>query len=95
MYNRQLTTILVNSYSGVDEYGDMLTTLDGSRTIQGSINIHSQSTTDDIRYQNAEYLILTKDKNISDQDRLLFNNQEYKVLYVNPFGRLNQVWVSK
>lgn len=95
MYNRQLTTILVNSYSGVDEYGDMLTTLDGSRTIQGSINIYSQSTTDDIRYQNAEYLILTKDKNISDQDRLLFNNQEYKVLYVNPFGRLNQVWVSK
>lgn len=91
MYNRQLTTILVNSYSGVDGYGDMLSTLDNTRTIQGSVNIYNQSSYDDIRYQQAEYLILTKDKNITDTDKLVFNGQEYKVLYVNPLGRLNQV----
>ena len=61
----------------------------------GSVNLYKQNSFDDIRYQQAEYLILTKDKNITDKDTLVFNGQEYKVLYVNPFGRLNQVWVSK
>ena len=58
------------------------------------IDITSQSIQDNINYAGSQYLGLTF-ANIDDTYVIKYGDQMLKVLYVNPMGRLKQVFMAK
>ena len=93
MINRQLINATVIKYGGVDEYGQMLSTPEEQREIKMTFTLYNHTNSSDIRYQNVRYVGLTKDKDINDNMTIKVGEDEYKVLFVNPFGRMTQVFL--
>ena len=93
MINREMRQATVKTYSGVDEYGQMMTTATGSRTIDVTFGIYNHNQASDVRYQEVTHTALTADKEITDKDTLEIDGVEYKVFFVNPFGRMTQVFL--
>ena len=91
---------LINSET--DAYGQqqVIKDADGNPIQQGTvklnINIVSQSTVDNIKYNQATYIGLTSDQNINESYIIQYNAEEkLKVLYVNPLGRLRVVYLGE
>lgn len=61
--------------------------------VKMAINLTSQSVQDNINYVGAQYVGLTH-ANVDDTYIIAFGNERLKVLYVNPVGRLNQVFMA-
>lgn len=61
--------------------------------IKMAINLTSQSIQDNINYQQAQYVGLTH-ANVDDTYVIEYGKERLKVLYVNPYGRLSQVFMS-
>lgn len=82
-------------YGEEDKYGQPQL----SDTIQGSVkmSIYSTSTNiqDNINYENAEFIGLTRDSNISNKYVIQHETDKLKVLYIIPKGRLKQVFMIK
>ena len=62
-------------------------------TVTMAINLTSQSVRDNIKYADANYMGLTHAK-VDDTYIIQYGEERLKVLYVNPFGRLNQVFMQ-
>lgn len=62
--------------------------------IKMNINITSQSIQDNINYKNCNYIGLTR-ANVDDTYIIKYGNELLKVLYVNPIGRMNQVYLGE
>lgn len=62
--------------------------------IKIAINLSSQTIQDNINYQDANYIGLTHAK-VDDTYIIQFGNERLKVLYINPLGRYNQVFLKK
>ena len=62
--------------------------------IKMAINISSQSVQDNINYKDANYIGLTQ-ANVDDTYIIQYGNERLKVLYVNPKGRLKQVFLKE
>lgn len=78
-----------------DAYGQIPLNPNPQGTVKMNINIVSQSIADNVKYSQASYIGLTSDKNISDSYVIQYSEQEkLKVLYVNPKGRLKQVFLG-
>lgn len=60
-----------------------------------AINISSQSTQENINYKDAQYIGLTRDKDMNDTYVLAYEGTLLKVLYVNPKGKLKQVFLKE
>lgn len=82
-------------YGEDDKYGQPQL----SDIVQGSIkmSIYSTSTNiqDNINYENAEFIGLTRDSNISNKYVIQHETEKLKVLYIIPKGRLKQVFMIK
>lgn len=79
-----------------DEYGqDVMPAKDATPdgTITMAINLTSQSVQANINYKDAQYMGLTHAK-VDDTYIIQFGDERLKVLYVNPYGRLNQVFLQ-
>ena len=63
--------------------------------IKIALNILSQSAQDNILYEDCSYVGLTHDDNINDKYVIQFGDEKLKVLYVNPIGRLKQVFLKR
>lgn len=79
-----------------DEYGqpqmpDLNSTPEGK--IKISINTTSQAIVDNIRYNDASYIGLTR-ADVDDTYIIDYNGELLKVMYVNPKGRLKQVFMK-
>ena len=59
-----------------------------------AINITSQSVQDNINYKDSQYVGLTHAK-VDDTYVIEYGDERLKVLYVNPTGRFNQVFMSR
>ncbi len=59
------------------------------------INLSSQAVTDNIKYSNCSYIGLTRRENVDDTYIIKYGNELLKVLYVNPKGRLTQVFLAE
>jgi hypothetical protein len=94
MINRELVNATVVTYGGIDSYGQMLAEPVESKTIEMTFGVFNHTPTTDVRYQNVEYYGLTKDKDINDTMGIIIDGKEYKVIYVNPCGRLTQVFLK-
>lgn len=81
------------TYGNKDSYGQRQLSASPVGQIKMSINLTSQSIQDNIKYKNAEYMGLTHAK-VDDTYVIEFGKERLKVLYVNSFGRLNQVFMA-
>lgn len=77
-----------------DEYGQAILSNEPVGQIKMVINISSQSIQDNINYLNCAYVGLTHAK-VDDTYVIEYGDERLKVLYVNPKGRLNQVFLSR
>lgn len=62
--------------------------------IKMAINVASQSIQDNINYQDCNFIGLTY-STVTDKYIIQYGEQRLKVLYVNPIGRLKQVFLKK
>jgi hypothetical protein len=62
-------------------------------TIKMAINITSQSVQDNINYKDCNYIGLTYAP-VNDKYIIQYGNERLKVSYVNPRGRLKQVFLK-
>lgn len=81
-------------YGGNNAYGQPQLSADVQGTIKMAINITSQSVQDNIQYKNATYLGLTFAP-VDDKYVIQYGDVKLKVLYVNPAGRMKQVFMSE
>lgn len=92
MINADMKVYNYHRLSSIDAYGQpQLTENVGS--IKIAINITSQSTQDNILYKDASYMGLTHAA-IDDSYIIQYGEERLKVLYVNPKGRYNQVFLN-
>lgn len=81
-------------YSEENNYGQAVLNDTVAGQVKMSINIASQSIQDNINYKDCQYIGLTHNKNIDDNYVIVYGKEQLKVLYVNPLGRLNQVFMA-
>ena len=77
-----------------DEYGQQVLSDEPVGQVKMAINISSQAIQDNINYAGATYVGLTHAK-VDDTYVIEYEGERLKVLYVNPKGRLNQVFMAK
>ena len=94
MYIRERITATVSYYDGVDAYGQMMEDISSTKEIKGAFGLMSQSLTGDYRYIDATHYFLTTDNTITDKCVLTIDGHDYKVKYVNPHRRLNEVFLT-
>lgn len=75
-----------------DEYGQAQLSTEPVGQIKMSINLTSTTIQDNINFKDAAYIGLTHAK-VDDTYVIQFGDERLKVLYVNPTGRLNQVFM--
>ena len=77
-----------------DEYGQpQLSDLGGF--VKMCINIVSQGIADNVNYKEATYIGLTHDAKVDTTYVIEYGAVKLKVLYVNPKGRLKQVFLAE
>lgn len=81
-------------YSGKDAYGFPGLSEEPQGQIKMTINITSQSIQENINYSGASYIGLTHSL-LDDSYVIQYGEEKLKVLYVNPKGRLKQVFLAK
>lgn len=83
------------TFGELDAYGQPQLSAIPQGQIKIAINITSQSIQDNINYNGASYIGLTHDSSINDSYVIGYGEEKLKVLYVNPKGRLKQVFLAK
>lgn len=82
------------AYSGKDAYGQAQLSADPQGQVKMAINIISQTVQDNINYTGATYLGLTYSL-LDDSKVIQYGEKKLKVLYINPKGRLKQVFMAE
>ena len=95
MINADMRIYDYYTYGAPDAYGQPTMSEVAQGSIKIAINISSQSIQDNINYLNCSYVGLTHDKTINDTFVIQYGDEKLKVLYVNPKGRLKQVFLQK
>lgn len=96
MINLQMRLYEYFTIGDADEYGQATIPAADAKPvgkIKMAINIASQSIQDNINYQDCNYTGLTMAA-ITDKYIIQFGDERLKVLYVNPIGRLKQVFLK-
>lgn len=96
MINSQMRFYDFFTLGDVDAYGQpTMPSLEDTPigSIKMSINTISQTTTTNIKYQDATYIGLTH-ADVNDTYIIDFNGERLKVMYVNDMGRLKQVYLK-
>ena len=78
----------------IDEYGQETLDYSVKGQIKMAINLTSQIIQDNINYKDAQYVGLTAAE-VDDSYIIHYSSSKLKVLYVNPFGRLKQVFLQE
>lgn len=94
MINATMRTYDYFTFGKEDEYGQAQLSPEPVGQIKIAINLTSQSIQDNINYKDAAYIGLTHAE-VDDTYVIQFGDERLKVLTVNPFGRLKQVFLTK
>lgn len=81
-------------YGDENEYGQQELDKTAAGKVKMAINLTSQSIQDNINYKDCQYMGLTH-SSLDDTYVIQYGDELLKVLYVNPMGRLNQVYMVK
>lgn len=93
MINADFRTYNYFLYEDLNGYGQPTLSQEVKGTIKMAINITSQSVQSNIKYKDAAYMGLTHAL-LDDTFVIQYGEEKLKVLYVNPKGRLNQVFMK-
>ena len=94
MINASMRVYDYFTFGEENEYGQAQLSAEPVGQIKMAINLTSTSIQDNINFKNAQYMGLTHAE-VDDSYVIAFGNERLKVLYVNPFGRLKQVFMSE
>lgn len=83
-----------STLGNTDDYGQAQAT-ENVGFVRMAIYTNSQNAADNIMYKDASYIGFTQDKTIDDNYIINYGNERLKVLYVNPRGRIKQVFMQK
>lgn len=83
------------TFGDKDKYGQAQLSEEIQGSVSMAINTISQTITDSVRYKDATYLGLTHDAKVNDTYVIEYGAEKLKVLYVNPRGRLKQVFMAE
>lgn len=90
--NRSMREAVMYSLGEVDEYGQETIDTENAITVHLTFGLYNHHEVEDIRYQDVDYCGLTYD-NITDKNILLLDDKQYKVKFVNPYGRIKEVFL--
>lgn len=76
-------------------YGQPVLSAEPKGVIKMAINMSSQTTQDNINYEDCNYVGLTMDKSVNSNYVIQYGNEKLKVLYINPKGRYTQVYLKR
>ena len=79
----------------LNSYGQYTLSQTPAGEVKMAIFTTSQSIQDNINYQNANYLGLTHSSLLDDKTVIDYKGKKLKVLYVNPEGRMKQVFLQE
>lgn len=94
MINTAMRTYDYYTYGAPSAYGQPVLNEEVAGTVKIAINTSNISIQDNINYKDCSYIGLTYDKTINDTFVIQYNDEKLKVLYVNPIGRMNQVFLK-
>ena len=94
MINADMRLYNYFTFGEKDEYGQAQLSKNPVGQVKMAINITSQSVQDNINYKDSQYVGLTHAK-VDDTYVIEYGDERLKVLYVNPVGRFNQVFMSR
>ena len=94
MINADMRLYNYFTFGEKDEYGQAQLSKNPVGQVKMAINITSQSVQDNINYKDSQYVGLTHAK-VDDTYVIEYGDERLKVLYVNPTGRFNQVFMSR
>lgn len=94
MINTAMRTYDYSTFGAKDAYGQAINSGEVVGTIKMAISISSQSAQDNINYQDCNYVGLTTAE-LDDSYVIHYGSEKLKVLYINPHGRLKQVFLKK
>ena len=94
MINADMRQYDYYTFGELDEYGQQKLSQEKQGKIKIAINISSQTIQDNINYKNCQYIGLTQAA-IDDSYVIQYGESKLKVLYVNPKGRIKQVFLSE
>lgn len=95
MITTDMRTYSYFTFGEKNGYGQPTLSVEPKGTIKMAINISSQSTQDNINYQDCNYVGLTMDKSVNDNFVIQYGEEKLKVLYTNPRGRYIQVYLKR
>ena len=94
MISAQMKTYNYFTLGDSDGYGQPQLSTEPKGQIKMAINITSQSIQDNINYKDATYMGLTFYL-LDDTYVIEYGDKKLKVLYINPMGRYNQVFLAE
>lgn len=96
MINADMRLYLFSTFGvATDDYGQEILSTTSQGSIKMSVNITSQSISENINYKDATYIGLTQDPKVNDTYVIDYEGIKLKVLYVIPKGRYKQVFMSE
>lgn len=95
MINSNMRNYNFFTFGEENEYGQPILSAEPQGSIKMAVEVASQSIQDNINYSGSQYVGLTHAE-INDSYVIEYrNNIKLKVLYVNPRGRLKQVFMAE
>lgn len=94
MINAQMRDYNYFTFGKKDAYGEPQLSEQPVGTIKIAINISSQGTAENILYKDCSYIGLTYDAEVNDTYVIEYGKERLKVMYVNPIGRMKQVFLT-
>lgn len=94
MINNDMRLYDYHLFEDADGYGQPVCSNEVKGQVKMAVNIASQTIRDSVAYQGTELIGLTY-TDVTDKYVIVYNNAKYKVLYINPKGRLNQVYMTR
>ena len=82
-------------YGDNDGYGQATITDEVQGKVKMAIYTLSNTIGTNINYKDATYIALTQNKAINDSYVIKYGEEKLKVMYVIPFGRYHQVFLSE
>lgn len=95
MINLKMKIYKVYKYENKNEYGQLSLSDKEAGEVKIAIFATSQSIQDNINYKDANYIGLTFSTLLDDKTVIQYGDKKLKVLYINPDGRVKQVFLKE
>lgn len=88
------TVEVVSFEPGVDDYGQPRQIESIRRNSEVAIWYYTKNMVQDPRYSDVEYIGLTNDDDITDENIIAVDGKEYIILFIIPSKRYNQLFMK-